>query len=123
MVINLPRLSDFRNHDLDEHGYDEMMHFVTRYGGQAGQCATTVAPPKKRERPSDPSSLGEMIAMRLHLDEGSAMPFEHLHAFKLKSDKVAVCVAVDGQAQIIEDDWALFPSDTLITKLRLLEQK
>lgn len=60
-----------------------------------------------------------MIAMRLRLDEGDRFPFQHLSTAKT-DDKVFVFVVQNDQPVILEDESALFPSDTLTTQLRLL---
>jgi hypothetical protein len=66
-------------------------------------------------------NLLSMISMRLRCPEGTLSRFEHLHPVK-SGDKVYTLVIQDGVAQIIEDEWGLFPSDGFITKLRLLEK-
>lgn len=68
--------------------------------------------------------LTSMIKMRMHrglgLQEGAIFPLDHIHAHKINDEKVAVLVVHKGQATLIEDDNSLFPSDTLVTQLRLL---
>jgi hypothetical protein len=59
-----------------------------------------------------------MISMRLHMHEGQAFPF-HLHAH-LDGDMVYVFVVCNGKPVVIEDPWLMFPSDQLISQLRLL---
>ena len=63
----------------------------------------------------------KLVAMRLRLREGENMPFQYF-ATALAGDKVFVFVVQDGQAVVLEDDAPLFPSDKLITQLRLLEK-
>lgn len=63
----------------------------------------------------------KMIAMRLRVPEGNTMPYQDLFT-SLAGDKVFVFVVQDNQAVTLEDDAALFPSDTLITQLRLLDK-
>lgn len=63
----------------------------------------------------------KMIAMRLRLHEGQKIPYHDLFT-SLAGDKVFVFVVQDNQAVTLEDDAALFPSDTLITQLRLLDK-
>lgn len=63
----------------------------------------------------------KLIAMRLRLREGECMPFQDLFT-SLAGDKVFVFVVQDNQAVTFEDTAAMFPSDTLITQLRLLEK-
>jgi hypothetical protein len=64
-------------------------------------------------------TLEQMIAMRLHIKEGHAMPFEFLRAHRT-TDRVYVFIVDKEQAVTLEDDHGLFPSDALITKLRLM---
>lgn len=68
-------------------------------------------------------SLLRMIASRMRLTEVATLPFQHIHCHKLNDEKVAVFIAQRGEAVTLEDDYSLFPSDALITKLRLLEGK
>ena len=63
----------------------------------------------------------KMIAMRMRVPEGNTMPYQDLFT-SLAGDKVFVFVVQDNQAVTLEDDAALFPSDTLITQLRLLDK-
>lgn len=72
------------------------------------------------------AALKRMIAMRLRTGEAEALlpgyPFFECHEAK-KTGKVFVClISEDGQPITIEDDADLFPSDTLITQLRLLKK-
>lgn len=62
----------------------------------------------------------QMIAMRLRITEGYIMPLPHMSAYV--NDKVAIVFVVnkDNKPLAIEDDVNLFPSDALITQLRLL---
>ena len=48
------------------------------------------------------------------------LPFRHLHACYLDDENVAVVVVVNGKLVTIEDTAAMFPSDALISQLRLL---
>lgn len=67
------------------------------------------------------SGRKRMIAMRLHIPEGETVPFDFLETHLYK-ETVFVYVSVDGKNVILEDDAALFPSDTLITQLRLIQK-
>jgi hypothetical protein len=68
-----------------------------------------------------PHALLRMIGMRLRKAEGASLGFECLYPVR-SGEKVCTMVIQDGVAQIIEDEWGLFPSDGFITKLRLLEK-
>lgn len=65
-------------------------------------------------------SLLQMIAMRLHLNEGETYPFDFMEAHRIDESKVVVFLVNDKQPMMLEDDGHLFPSDLLITKLRLI---
>lgn len=65
-------------------------------------------------------TLEGMIAMRLRIQQGSRIPFDHLNCAYVTPEKVAVFVVQNGQHMVLEDDANLFPSDTLITQLRLI---
>lgn len=62
-----------------------------------------------------------MIYMRLRLLEGEKFPFDSLNT-SLGKEKVFVFVVQDDKAVILEDSVDLFPSDTLITQLRLIQK-
>lgn len=66
-------------------------------------------------------SLNHMIASRLRLHEGEHIGFDHMHAHQLTPDKFVVFLVVRGEPMMIADG-ALFPSDCLITKLKLLSR-
>lgn len=61
-----------------------------------------------------------MISMRLHLTEGAKFPLPHIDAYICNGVAIVFVITKDFKPIIIEDDPALFPSDTLITQLRLL---
>jgi len=65
-------------------------------------------------------SLVGMIGMRLRIPENYVSGFDALHAHQVSPDKVIVFVIANGQPVTIEDDGGLFPSDALITQLRIL---
>lgn len=62
----------------------------------------------------------KLLSMRLRLPE-NAIPkgFTDLHT-TLEGDKVFVFIVLRGKAVTLEDDAGMFPSDTLITQIRLL---
>ena len=61
----------------------------------------------------------QMLAMRLRLSEGEKFPFDDIHT-SLGKEKVFVFVVQNDQAVTLEDDPLMFPSDLLITQLRLI---
>lgn len=60
-----------------------------------------------------------MLAMRLRIKEGEQFPFDHIDT-ALGKEKVFVFIMQNDQAVVLEDDPFLFPSDTLMTQLRLI---
>lgn len=67
---------------------------------------------------SNPETRMNMIRSRLQLN---TLPFHHLStAVPESSSKVFVYILYKEDALILEDDPELFPSDALVTKLRLL---
>ena len=60
-----------------------------------------------------------MIAMRLRLRDGDRSPFDFIQAHKAAENKYFVFICQGDQAVTLEDD-DLFPSDRLITQLRLI---
>jgi hypothetical protein len=97
-------------------------------GGVGVGSEITFAPyPQANVRPyeSDPSAnLLRMIGMRLRLHEGpvAMFPFNHIDAYRISEERVVVFVVHKETPVLIEDDGALFPSDALITQLRLLSK-
>ena len=61
--------------------------------------------------------LVEMVEMRLR----KPLKFDHIHAYKHKEEFVHFLIWVKGELVTLKDDWGLFPSDQLITQIRLLE--
>jgi len=60
-----------------------------------------------------------MIYMRLRFAPGMKIPLDFLRAYV--TDEVAcVFIMVNNKPVVLEDDPSLFPSDSLITQLRLL---
>ena len=62
----------------------------------------------------------KILAMRLRIAE-STIPkgFTDLHT-TLEGDRVFVFIVLKGKALTLEDDAGMFPSDTLVTQIRLL---
>jgi hypothetical protein len=67
-------------------------------------------------------TLRDKILMRLDMPDGYHIGFHHLDAVRLNDEKMAVFVVFDGKHCTLEDDAHLFPSDTLITQLRILRK-
>ena len=68
------------------------------------------------------TDLVKMLAMRLRWPDGQSLPLDYLGARK-SGEKVFLFVVVNNEPVQLEDEWGLFPSDQLVTTLRLLEQK
>jgi hypothetical protein len=64
-------------------------------------------------------SFQDMIRMRLGLTPGAPLPFQFIEHYKVSAEKHIVFVVQGGKPVIIEDG-ELFPSDQLITQLRLI---
>lgn len=61
------------------------------------------------------------IYVRLQLPDGEKLPFDGLETL-LGDEMVYIMVVVRGKGVMLEDERGLFPSDTLLTQLRLLVQ-
>lgn len=70
---------------------------------------------------SAPSSdeLCRMICMRMRFQPGQKLPMAYMSAHQSNAN-VFVFLVHNEQATIIEDEALMFPSDVLITKLRLI---
>lgn len=73
------------------------------------------------------ANLVRMICMRMRWQTQEGMlpniPFDHIYAARVGDDKVAIFLVNHGQWSVLEDGWDLFPSDTLVTQLRLITGK
>jgi hypothetical protein len=77
--------------------------------------------PPKMNMPTLGTDIGRrsMLAMRLHVPDHTKLPFHYLST-ALTDDKVFVFIIIDGQAVTLSDERAIFPSDALVTQVRLL---
>ena len=64
-------------------------------------------------------ALLRMLAMRMRWDTGVSTGLEFISAHK-GNELVFIFLVREGQPMILEDDANMFPSDALITKLRLM---
>ena len=62
------------------------------------------------------------ISQRLRVTNAGNLGFDFIAAHKA-AEKVFVFAVVDGNPVTLEDEWGLFPTDKLITALRLLKQE
>lgn len=67
-----------------------------------------------------PTQLLRMLAMRLRVAAGALMPFDFIQAHAINNERVVLFIVHKDTPMMLEDDGNLFPSDALITKLRLL---
>ncbi len=97
---------------IDQGNFNALMNFTNTLVQRVPPTYYDVSTEQGRQR---------MIGMRLRLADGSRFPFDHISSH-LCDDKVLVFVVPHNKsdAVILEDDPNLFPSDTLITQLRLL---
>ena len=61
------------------------------------------------------------LAMRLRVREGDGFPFRHIST-AWAGEKIFIFIVTKNGAVTFEDDAALFPSDTIITALRLIQE-
>ena len=80
------------------------------------QTAKPSVPPESME--SDQWRF-RLLCARLRVPEGVKAPFQHLDTAWI-GEKVFVFVVQKGTPVVLEDPSSLFPSDTLVTALRLL---
>jgi hypothetical protein len=87
-------------------------------GGQSTIPPNFMSAARMREIPMfNPAAA---MAMRLRLNNGESLPFNmHIH-WERGEETAFVFMVKDGKAVVIEDSAAMFPSDTLITKINLL---
>jgi len=77
-----------------------------------------------KKPPADPlddhTSRLKMLGMRLRW-EGDKIPYKTLHTHR-EGETIFVFLVVDGKPITLEDSAGLYPSDTLVTQLRLIEK-
>lgn len=102
-------------------------HDIAQMVGMLGFPKTPVPPPPPglssgtSSGPTVPSSdhLCRMICMRMRFQEGQKLPMAYMSAHQTNAN-VFVFLVHNEQAIVIEDEVLMFPSDALITKLRLI---
>lgn len=70
--------------------------------------------------PMSEAMLMKLLTMRLRIGEGERIPFNHLSIYASNNKAIVFVVGKDEKPLTLEDDPDLFPSDVLITQLRLL---
>ena len=77
-------------------------------------------------QPPDPAyrfSFEEMLAMRMRWPRDVYVTVGYRVRIEKSNDKVLVWVIMDnGEYVVLEDDEAMFPSDALVAKLKLMEK-
>jgi hypothetical protein len=92
------------------------------FGAVTGREMAAAMQPNPNRRFSD-GNLKSMIESRMGWNVAPC-PFRRVYPVKLESaETVAVFVALEHTAIVINDEAALYPSDALVTQLRLLEGK
>lgn len=99
-------------------------------GGAGGISALNLPPIAPSPFKTEDSILYDMIASRMRWSDydpysnamRTAPPFQRISAHRLNDETVVVFVISNGKAVLIEDGAALFPSDALVTQLRLLAE-
>ena len=105
---------DYLKKELEKYRYAQISQ--AKVGGEVRGGPVSFAPADSHP------SFEQMIAMRLHVPQGGMIPFDYLRCHRHRDNqRVSVFVVVDDKSLIIEDQWDLFPSDTLITQLRILK--
>lgn len=107
--------------DNTRHTVDNNMLIDSEYmKAMLGHVRSTRSPSPLSALSSE-SYRHKLIAMRLRIPEGQSIGYQDLFT-SLAGDKVYVFVVQDNQAVTLEDDANMFPSDQLITQLRLLDK-
>lgn len=68
---------------------------------------------------ASPDYLLKMLHMRMRVAEGNRLPFDFIAPYK-NGDTVVVFFVHDKNPTYVEDSWDLYPSDALVTKLRMI---
>jgi glutamate synthase domain-containing protein 1 len=79
----------------------------------------------RQQRPDignvDPAQeLLRMLGMRLRVKAAETFGFEYITAHQIDETKVVLFIVHNKQPVVLEDDGALFPSDQLVSQLRLM---
>lgn len=104
-----------------QHILDAYEKAVKQMNSAAGMGYVGGAAGHSRDYPYTTSWGMQALMFRLHIKANEAMPFPFLSVFFTKDKALVFVVGKEEQYSVIEDDKALFPSDSLITALRLLE--
>ena len=95
-------------------------------GGGGGSAIFNTATPLVNQHTQEYSDVG-LIFMRLRGGTNGSLGaypklFDYIAAHRYAEGKVAVFVCNDGGYVVLEDNTDLFPSDALITQLRMIQK-
>lgn len=96
---------------------DEMM--CRRKALETAMAAQKASDTTEQAPPFSETELQGMLFSRMRWKRH---PFDRLLACKLNDSTVVVFLIKDGKALMIEDDINLYPTDALVTQLRLLSE-
>ena len=91
----------------------------SRLGGLKMQAPAQPSHPKANALPH---RLEDMLAMRMRWGVGQwAEGFAHVAVHNMNDDVHIWIITKDGQSAVLTDELSLYPSDALVTKVRLLQ--
>lgn len=67
-------------------------------------------------------NLYDMLSSRMGWNVAHTFPFKRLVSYKVTDDKVVIFIVTKNDALMLEDDAFLYPSDALVTQVRLLAE-
>lgn len=92
--------------------YEEFYQHISKLRAKVEtQAMMAQSPPRQL-------SFLDMIKARMRTDKN--LPLDAIHIHEVTSEVIVVFIVNKGQYVTIEDSAALFPSDALMTKLRVL---
>lgn len=67
-------------------------------------------------------NMREMLRLRMGWNQSDPKdPFRDVRCYKLDEDQAVIFVLAEKQAYLLYDELPLYPSDALVTKVRLME--
>ncbi|HLL29017.1 MAG TPA: hypothetical protein VKT73_15375 [Xanthobacteraceae bacterium] len=123
-ILRDPNISPDCKHEILQRLKGLEMDYLQRYtpmpSAMAEMFQAMVGTPKF-EKAHKGMGLIDMIKHRLRTPDSSKF-FDYWDAARV-ADTVHVFVITGNESVILKDDWAMFPSDSLITQLRVLENR
>jgi len=117
-----PYVSDAERMYRDSLGGPVNMSLSPDYAELTRRISSSTGPVMQRpplHAVADERTRKMWISMRLRLPEGQRWPFDFLETH-YAGEKVLVFAVIGDNHVVLEDAAELFPSDTLITQLRLI---